>query len=68
MEAPENESFRDSIGTINDFGFIEHSKFDNFVEWGKYQETLLTDNLKVLLDFEIELFKFDLFKFKYCGL
>jgi len=54
----------DSIGTINDFGFIEHSKFDNFVEWGKYQETLLTDNLKVLLDFEIELFKFDLFKFK----
>ncbi len=54
----------DTIGKINNFGFIENTKFDNFVEWGSYQERILKDNLDLELHFDIELYKFDLFKFK----
>lgn len=54
----------DTIGTINNFGYIENTKFDNFVEWGSYQERILKDNLDLELHFDIELFKFDLVKFK----
>jgi 1-acyl-sn-glycerol-3-phosphate acyltransferase len=53
-----------TVGKINDFGFIENTKFDNFVEWGKYQERLLKDNLKLEFEFDIELYKFDLVNFK----
>jgi 1-acyl-sn-glycerol-3-phosphate acyltransferase len=54
----------DTIGRINNFGYIENTKFDNFVEWGNYQERILKDNIDLELNFEIELFKYDLFKFK----
>ena len=54
----------DSIGYINDYGFIENSEFDNFVEWGNYQESILRDKLDLDLFFEIELFKYDLSIFK----
>ena len=61
------ESFGDQIhctncnttGIINDFGFIENTKFDNFVEWGKYQEDLLRSNLDLDLSFNVELYKYD---------
>ncbi len=54
----------DTIGEINDFGFIQNTKFDNFVEWGKYQENILGNNLNLELNFDIELFKYDLSIFK----
>jgi phage FluMu protein Com len=54
----------DMVGEINDFGFIDNTKFDNFVEWGYYQETLLKNNLHIEFNLDIELFKYDLKIFK----
>ena len=54
----------DTIGEINDFGFIQNTKFDNFVDWGKFQEILLKDNLDLEFNFDIKLFKYDLVIYK----
>ncbi|MBN2605321.1 MAG: 1-acyl-sn-glycerol-3-phosphate acyltransferase [Bacilli bacterium] len=62
------DSFKDTIfctscdmkGTINDFGFIEGTKYDNFVDWGEFQENLLRSKLDAKLEFEIEFYKFDM--------
>lgn len=51
-------------GTINDYGFIDNTKYDNFVEWGIYQEKLLKDNLHKEYTFEVEMFKIDWVKYK----
>ena len=53
-----------SVGTIDDYGFIKGTKFDNFVDWGRYQENLLKRNLNKRYEFDIELKKLDLEKFK----
>lgn len=53
-----------SSGTINDYGFIENSKFDNFVDWGKYQENLLKENLDKEYTFNIDMYKIDWVKYK----
>lgn len=57
-----------TVGTINDFGFIEGTKYDNFVEWGRFQENLLKKNLNKKLEFDIELFEFDMKVFKKISL
>lgn len=54
----------DTTGIINDYGFIEHTKFDNFVEWGVYQENILKTKLDIELCFDVELYKYDLTIFK----
>ena len=51
-------------GTINNYGFIEGTKFDNFVDWGRYQEDLLKQNLDKKFEFSIELYKIDLLLFR----
>lgn len=53
-----------SQGTINNYGFIDGTKFDNFVDWGSFQEKLLKHKLDVRYEFEIKLVKIDLEKFK----
>lgn len=54
----------DMKGTINDYGFIEGTKYDNFVDWGKFQEELLRKQLYNKFEFEIDLYKFDMDVFK----
>jgi len=54
----------DMKGTINDYGYIEGAKFDNFVDWGKFQEELLKKKLNKKYEFEVDLFKFDMNVFK----
>ena len=53
-----------SKSTINDYGFLEGSKYDNFVYWGKFQEELLLQNLDKEYEFDVEYLKLDLIKFK----
>ncbi len=47
----------DSTGHIN-------TKFDNFVDWGRYQEDLLKSNLDLNFFVDIEIFRYDLKIFK----
>lgn len=53
-----------ALGTINDYGFIDGSKFDNFVEWGAFQEELLKTKLKLdTYEFDTLFSKVDLINF-----
>jgi hypothetical protein len=54
----------DMKGTINDFGYIEGTKYDNFVQWGKFQEETLKNNLHRRFQFEVDVYKFDMISFK----
>lgn len=54
----------DMSGIINDFGFIERTKYDNFVDWGSFQEDLLKKSLEQNFEIEIDFFKFDMAKLK----
>jgi len=50
-----------AVGTINDYGFIEDSKYDNFVEWGAFQEDLLKTKLDTdEYEFDVKFNKVDL--------
>lgn len=51
-------------GTINKYGFIDGTKFDNFVDWGSFQENLLKQNINNRYEFEIKVNKLDLSNFK----
>jgi len=53
-----------SIGTIDDYGFINGTKFDNFVDWGTFQEKLLKQNLDKRYEFNVKLNKLDLDNYK----
>ncbi|MFK5883988.1 MAG: hypothetical protein QM489_06615 [Candidatus Izemoplasma sp.] len=48
-----------SKGTINDYGFIENTKFDNFVEWGNFQEDLLKLKLHEKYEIEVQYYQID---------
>lgn len=58
-----------TTGTINDYGFIEGTKFDNFVDWGKFQETLLRQNLdkKYEIDVSVKLLDLSVFAKEHQG-
>ncbi len=52
------------LGTINDYGFIEGTKYDNFIDWGAFQEDLLKRKLDEKLEFAVKVIRFDLTEFK----
>ncbi len=54
----------DLLGTINDFGFIEGTKYDNFIEWGSFQEELLERKLDERFEFDIRVMKINLREYK----
>lgn len=51
------------LGNVNDYGFIENTKFDNFVDWGEAQEAFLAKNLEIEFNVQVEIYKVDLVKF-----
>jgi len=58
----------DLLGTINDFGFIEGTKYDNFIEWGSFQEDLLLRKLDERFEFDIRAIKVNLSEYKKLNL
>ena len=53
-----------SKGTINDFGYIKNTIYDNFVEWGSFQEKLLKSKLHEKYEVEVKYYLIDWKKFK----
>ena len=51
--------------TINDYGFLEGTRFGNFVDWGNYQEQYISKNLDKKYVIGVELYDVDFDKFKF---
>jgi hypothetical protein len=54
----------DLLGTINDYGFIEGTKYDNFIDWGTFQEELLKRKLDEKIEFGVKVIRINLSEFK----
>lgn len=51
-------------GTINDYGFIENTIYDNFVDWGRFQEQNLRKHLDKAYVFNVKYYKVNWKRYK----